>query len=538
MSEEIKLAVLHRINELTEGKLISLIAYGSRIAGYARRDSDYDFLGVIEDFKEIIRYYYINLDSASAALLLVDRKKFEEDVERGTLGEFVSGRLCTVFENVYQGDFFSAQEVKFKRRIILEELGKLKIEFKELLPYLLIPIRYFLYSKLKERISYYPPVKYSYVKMFFGDRGEINTNKSLIGFINALKQLETYGIVNIIEDKVRVINPDEIKAENRAKLCLKFIKKVLRSYLTHIKAGKVSPMVFLYELLSKGRRAIEGIKIPAELKKPKDLISLAEGTIFSYSRASLKKLIERICGKNAQIVDEKREKSFLGTVFRIRVKVGEEEKTYAYKKYTDPGNLKWIPVTLYIFPVVSFTLHPKKRMINEYIFNLRLRNLGLKTPRIMALNWGSNSILMEYVEGKPLSDYISNRELGKSRIELFFKTGRRMSELHLNNICLVDTKPQNMIVRDNEIFFTDLEQARFDGNQAWDLALFVYYGSKFILDRNWVKTFVSSFIKGYLAGGGDPLSVRKIASLKYMRIFAPFVPLTTLKSIADLIKEI
>jgi predicted nucleotidyltransferase len=44
---------------LEENKVVSICLYGSRVAGYAKPDSDYDVLIVLEDYKPTVRYRYL-----------------------------------------------------------------------------------------------------------------------------------------------------------------------------------------------------------------------------------------------------------------------------------------------------------------------------------------------------------------------------------------------------------------------------------------------------------------------------------------------
>jgi predicted nucleotidyltransferase len=53
--------------------------HGSRAAGYARIDSDYDVVVVLENYSHIIKYLYKNLRGKRISPLMVDRQSIEKN---------------------------------------------------------------------------------------------------------------------------------------------------------------------------------------------------------------------------------------------------------------------------------------------------------------------------------------------------------------------------------------------------------------------------------------------------------------------------
>ena len=159
---------LQEAKNLSDNKLFALVAYGSHIAGYARDESDYDFIGIAENFKPVVRYFYITLsDKSKASFLIVDKNVFEKDIAFSYLGDFVAGRLLAVYESLLNPEYMKEQDIIFKIRTLSEEIIWLKNEFDDFLIHLSIPLEYFLWSKLKKRMALYPPVKYSYKSSLF-----------------------------------------------------------------------------------------------------------------------------------------------------------------------------------------------------------------------------------------------------------------------------------------------------------------------------------------------------------------------------------
>ena len=69
-------------------KISALAAYGSKVAGYARSDSDYDLLVVSRRFSAGVRYKYVDSPTEVSALI-VDEHMLNQDAASSFLGEFV-----------------------------------------------------------------------------------------------------------------------------------------------------------------------------------------------------------------------------------------------------------------------------------------------------------------------------------------------------------------------------------------------------------------------------------------------------------------
>jgi len=76
---------------------------------------------------------------------------------------------------------------------------------------------------------------------------------------------------------------------------------------------------------------------------------------------------------------------------------------------------------------------------------------------------------------------------------------------------------------DGGLYFTDLEQATEGGDQAWDVAAFVYYQAKLSLKEAGTKKVAEAFLRGYKSANG----AENIAKAKSPKYVAPFRPLTT-----------
>ena len=166
INESEKKTLLDTINKKTKNLDIKAICvYGSRISGYAKKESDFDLIVVINNYKEKIRYQYI-FNKINISAIFVDKKEILNDANNASLGEFVAGRLLNPYEVLLNKEFFEEVEYNYKKRVVKESINMLKTKHRSLIKYLNIPIEYFLFKRLNMRMKIYPPVKYSYIMTY------------------------------------------------------------------------------------------------------------------------------------------------------------------------------------------------------------------------------------------------------------------------------------------------------------------------------------------------------------------------------------
>jgi len=111
--------------------------------------------------------------------------------------------------------------------------------------------------------------------------------------------------------------------------------------------------------------------------------------------------------------------------------------------------------------------------------------------------------------------------------------GEVMSKVHSCGIALGDAKPSNVVVSDKGLYLTDLEQSFPGGDQAWDVAEFLYYTAKLSVKEEAMKKVASAFLESY-AKSGSPTSISRARGQKY---FGPFRPFLT-PGMAKMLKEL
>jgi Kae1-associated kinase Bud32 len=509
------------------GRAIAVAAYGSKVAGYARPDSDYDLIVVAKKFRGRIRYQYVHSPVTSAALV-VEAELLERDAVKAYLGEFVSGRLLNVYEPLLNEELIRKAEVESKKRVLAEEILEIESLYGEFAQDLVIPLEYFLFNKLHKRAIVYPPALYSYIKTYTCPSGDENKAFTLEGFAEAALSLQSSGILRF-ESKGEIpllrISGEGLRSRAFASILSLFnlTTRGVRQYAVHGYAGRVGFNVFKDEALSKVKRMYEKADPPEELAEPKRLIGLEEGVMLPKTE----QMVQRLATLSGFVAYTKREKS-LGEIYStaklltLRGATGEEAR-FVLKYFADIRSVKWALLNVWSLSR-KFSTSPQARMHREYQASVVLRSRGVATPMIIGAVLDEKVLVKEYIEGERLSDVVQGVLTGRlEETRTVERFGEAVGAVHKAGFALGDSKATNVIVSDDGgLYFTDLEQATEGGDQAWDVAAFVYYQAKLSFKEAGTKKVAEAFLRGYKkANGAENIAIAK--SPKYV---APFRPLT------------
>jgi tRNA A-37 threonylcarbamoyl transferase component Bud32/predicted nucleotidyltransferase len=523
-------ALLAVAQEAVDGKATAVAAYGSKVAGYARPDSDYDLIVVTKKLSGGIRYRYLT-DPVLSSALIIEESLLERDARKAFLGEFVSGRLLNVYEPLLNPEAFREAELEGKKRVIAEEIWELGSQLGEFAQDLVIPLDYFLFDKLHKRALIYPPALYSYVMTYTCALGGENRAFSLEGFAGAASSLEEDGFVRVEDGSARIVG-EGIKSTAFASLLSLFnlTTRGMRQYAVHGYVGRVGLSVIRDEALSKMRRMQEKVEPPKELADPKRLLGLEEGFVAARSE----QMVERLATKDGLVAYTRRERS-LGEVYSTAKLVtlrGNKEKRYVFKHFADIRSMKWALLNVWSASR-RFSISPQARMHREYHASLALRETGVMTPKILGAVLDDRILVKEFVEGGRLSDIVQGLMDGEEGdFKAVERYGAAVGEVHRAGFALGDSKANNIIVDGTRLYFTDLEQAAEGGDQAWDVAEFVYYAAKLSFKGRGLKMVADAFLKGYEGANGSE-NIRKARSHKYAAPFRPLTPPAVMKAIRD-----
>ncbi len=274
----------------------------------------------------------------------------------------------------------------------------------------------------------------------------------------------------------------------------------------------------------------------------------SEGLVSLSDKIDIKGFAEKMLlnGENANIEVEP-VGGMLNDVYLIKTQEKGSETKVLAKRFKDWSGLKWFPLTLWSFGARSFAVAGQARLAKEYAISEFLHSEGFNVPKILHVSNAERIIFMEYIDGENLSEAIKRLATSKDPAttadvcDTVGRVGEIFARVHSHNVALGDTKPDNVLIKkDGTIFLIDFEQATKDGDQAWDVAVFLYYSGHYLqpfYSNAKAEAVAKAFIAGYLKGGGNIINVKKAGSPKYTRVFSIFTPPPTMRAISDICKK-
>jgi tRNA A-37 threonylcarbamoyl transferase component Bud32 len=500
----------------------ALCAYGSKVAGYARPDSDYDLIIVSKRFRGGIRYKYVDRPIPASALI-VDEHLLWQDARTSYLGEFVVGRLLNVYEPISNPQLFRSVEVEYKRRVIVEAVLELSSDYGDFGRHLIIPFDYFLFDKLKKRAMVYPPALYSYVQTYTCPMKAENLDATVDGFAAAAEALKSRGLLLVDPSGIRLL-PEKVKGDAFTKVQSLFslTTRGVAQYAVHGYAGRVGLSVFRREAQSKLRRMRENPPPLASIERPLSLLRLEEGTIIPDA-SLLVKAVAAILGFEVFSTSERDIGEPYSTTHVLTFRDSSREVSVVVKNYSDLRSLKWALLGVWASAAKKFSMSPLARIDREYGMTRRLRSEGFLIPTILGVAPDERVLVKEFVGGPTLAGIIDGvMEGDPSGLASVSAYAELMARMHAAGLALGDTKASNIIVSPRGLYLTDLEQALPGGDKSWDIAEFLYYTAKFSNRDEGMKTVAEAFLESYSKSGGTA-SIREAGGSKYLRPFRPFL---------------
>lgn len=536
IEESVKETILKTVfEEYGVGNVIAVCVYGSHVAGYARPDSDYDVIVVLRKYTAKIGYKYVR-EPLLCSILAVEKGILYDDARKSWLGEFVAGRFLNVYEPLIGKEFLEEVEIEYKKRVILEILSEFNGKFQPLMDLIKFPLEYFLFEKLRRRMQFYPPAAYSYTKTYGGTFRDKNIGYSLDGFRKAASELSRENsCITLEDDLIWVSDPNSFSRMGKVKAIVEETKRDITSYATHIYCGRVGVSIILEELKSKIERhgKIEPLD---DLKHPSAYLNIPEGKLIVNEKNWVERVAEYLeLGKDYSYRIEKIGGYGIDKLVNVARKYvftsGEKVCEVVVKRFKDPRNIKWAVLALATLADIRFEVLPLKRMANEYRMVLEFRKAGFNVPKIHAVDLDRIQLITEYIVGENVGKLIKD-----GKIEHLIKVGEEIGRLHSIGYVLGDAKPDNMIISEDRIYFTDLEQAKVNGDRVWDIVEFLNYSVAFSFDAENAWKIANLFSKGYLKYGRVE-DLKEVKSTKYSIIFKPLITPQVSKSIISGIDE-
>ena len=496
-------------------------------------------LVVIHDFQPRLMNYAKVINEDSFAFLAVDEWVFERDVDRGFLGESLAGGLLFPYTPLENEKYLRTQEIRLKRRLILELLESLVLDFSELSYEFCIEPEYFMYETMLIRARLFPPMMYALASFIGGREKKKDIKLVLNGYVEALRELAQEGVITLSEDYVRISKEfaDRVRSHK-----FRFIN-LFRTGQRALFASLIGVFPQILNVLSQNRESLLGLqrvleensKIAVQIEDPENhvYVSTSGGLVPLSNRTDIEAFARKVfsADKNAKVRVENIG-GILNDVYLVKTYANGQQKKAVVKRFRDWSNFKWFPLTLWSVGTRTFAVLGSSRLERECGINQLLDSKGFAVPKVLYVSPNERLVFMEYVEGEDLSNVV--RRIASSKIEsevkkdlaVIEKVGELFAKVHALGVALGDTKPENIrVAKEGKIYLTDFEQASRNGDIVWDIAEFLYYAghdiSPFAEVRR-VEKLVEAFISGYLKAGGNIRTVKTVANPKYTKVFSVF----------------
>jgi Kae1-associated kinase Bud32 len=532
---------------------VSLI--GNYSTGTANAKATLETITVIRDFQPRMMSYVKIVDGRNIVFVAVDQWVFERDVDRGFLGEALAGTLIFPYTTLCGKEYLHTQEILLKKRLILELLENLVLGFPELSHSLHIKPKYFMYEVMLNRVRIFPPLSYGVSNFMNGVAPRKEVESAFRGYMEALKNLEKEKKIILSDGYVMI--PKKFVPENQ-KPKVRFTnisKNAPRTLFTSFFAAFPQ----LLNFFSQNTEALLKLQ-QFPLKKEADVtrrfvdpqkyvfVPTAEGLVSLADRVNIGAFARKMLlnGENAKIEFEPFG-GVLNDLYLIKAYPNGVEKKVLVKRFKDWSGFKWFPLSLWSFGARNFAVLGRSRLAKECAISEFLRCQGFNVPKILYVSHSERLVFMEYIEGENLSTAIKRIDTAKSMekaerdLEKIARVGETFAQVHSLNVTLGDTKPENVIVgSDGKIYLLDFEQASYDGDKAWDVAVFLYYAGHYLqplYSADKAESLAKAFISGYLKGGGDVATIKKAGNSKYTRIFSVFTMPSIILAVSNVCKR-
>ncbi len=171
----------------------SKIAALALVDNYSMKTSNqrtiHEVMLVIHDFQPRLMSYLKTVNNKTIFVFAVDQWIFERDIDRGFLGEAIASKLIFPYLPLFGNDYLHEKEVVLKKRLILELLENLVVNFPELVQSIQIKPQYFMYEVFSNRIRVFPLIAYDVANLTSCLLQ--NEEKAMTSYNEVLKQLES-----------------------------------------------------------------------------------------------------------------------------------------------------------------------------------------------------------------------------------------------------------------------------------------------------------------------------------------------------------
>jgi Kae1-associated kinase Bud32 len=527
---------------------------GPTVYGVSDAKTTVEVLLVIHDFQPRLMNHVKILDKRKLIIFAVDKWVFERDVDRGFLGEALAEKIIFPYISLVDEDYLHLQEVRVKKRVMLELLENLILDFPELSYEIHVKPEYFMYEMMLSRARVFPPMTYGLLNLMQKNVKKRNIELIMRGYSEALTELKKENLITFSDGYARISRKLIDEAEPRKTRFTNLFKTAQRSLFKSLLGVFPKALNLISQdrgIFSRFQKNMEkNSKLFQLLEDPKKhlYVPTARGLVPLSSRMSIKLFARKVLSVSED-VDIKMEEigGVLNDVYVFKTEVDHKEKKVVIKKFKDWSGFKWFPLALWTLGTRAFTVLGRSRMEREHAISQLLYEKGFAVPKILYISHDERLIFFEYIEGENLTEIIKSvanskqLEDEKKELHIISKVGETIAKVHALGIALGDSKPENVIIGKNgEIYMLDFEQAARNGDKVWDIAEFLYYAGHYVPPLGRTRSaehIAKAFIHGYLRAGGEVKVIKEAGSPKYTKVFSVFTFPSVMLAISNICRK-
>ncbi|MCK4475055.1 hypothetical protein KAU30_04355, partial [Candidatus Bathyarchaeota archaeon] len=382
-----------------------------------------------------------------------DEWVFERDVDRGFLGEALAEKIVFPYIALINEGYLHLQEIKVKKRLTLELLENLILDFPELSHEIHVKPEYFMYETMLSRVRVFPPMTYSLLNLMQENVKKRNIELIMRGYSEALTELRKQNAITFSDGYARISRKLIDETKTRKTRLINLFKTAQRSLFTSLLGVFPKALNLISEdrrILSRFQKNMEEKKLFQLLEDPEKYLYVptARGLVPLSSRMNIEVFARKVLSvsEDADVKVEEID-GVLNDVYLLKTQVNHEERKVVVKKFKNWSNFKWFPLALWTLGTRTFAVSGRSRMEREHAISQLLYEKGFAVPRILHISHNERLIFFEYVEGENLTDAIKrvvNSKRGEDvdkELRIIGKVGEKIAEVHALGVALGDSKP-------------------------------------------------------------------------------------------------
>lgn len=518
---------LRNLTDLTaDSEPVAVCAYGPTVFGKSGASKGEDLLVLCEAYANGLRAHLRIADGYEVRFLIVDRSLAESDVEKGTLGDYLTEQLLYPHKALVNREYLDAIALKAKARVVKEEARDLVLEFGEMCRGLAATPEFFGLSRMRKLARVFIPSLSSYLRLLEEPVREPNLASLRQSFRAAVTA--TGGEVLAGDDEYVALNDASVDRWLKDRVSEQVVnvfrqsQRAFYSYLTKGRALYLSPELLARELLSPLKLALDQELDQRKPEDPKKFLFLrtSEGLVPLTEKATLDEVITSL-----KLLEPVTITPLAGVLNEVSLVTAGKDQLVV-KKFTDWHGFKWFTLNLVALGSKLFAVSGRARMTNEYGMNRYLAKRGVKVPSIVYLSVKQRILVERYLNGVSLGEsvreVVNQQNLTDCQSKLFESLGETVAGIHRLGVSIGDSKPENFIIQSGDIYTVDLEQAGKRADFAWDIAELLFYTGHYFtrpIPPPALRELVEAFVRGYLRNG-QAEELRKAGAVKHAKSFS------------------